>query len=98
MHTVTSSQSVYLLLTLIERHCNCVRYRKHLADRIIIVDTYDSRITCIELMTEIGSMLLLNGLKHTCQLRALIIEYDSIQILIAGDFNCNPALDSSVNF
>ena len=80
-------------------------YRKHLADNIIIVDSHDSRKTGIQLKTEIGPLLLLNVYTPTnfgdelslesyidclCQLHALIVESDSIQSLIVGDFNCSP--------
>lgn len=82
-----------------------ILYRKNLASKITIVDSHESRITGIQVMTNIGPFLLLNVYMPTnygddlslesyidclSQLHVLIVESDAIHTLIAGDFNCSP--------
>jgi len=82
-----------------------ILYRKNMASKITIVDSHESRITGIQVMTNIGQLLLLNVYIPTkygddlslesyidCinQLHVLIVESDVIHTQIVGDFNCSP--------
>ena len=82
-----------------------ILYRKCLAEKICVVDSHDSRITGIQVVTNMGPMLLLNVYMPTnynddasleayldclSQLHVLVVDSDVIHTIIAGDFNCSP--------
>ena len=83
-----------------------VLYRKSLADQITVIDSDESRITGIQINTNVGPLLLLNvymptnysddvSLELYCdclaKLHALIVDTDAVHTVIAGDFNCGPS-------
>lgn len=83
-----------------------VLYRKSLADQITVTDSDQSRITGIQINTNVGPLLLLNvymptnysddvSLELYCdclaKLHALIVDTDAVHTVIAGDFNCGPS-------
>ena len=82
-----------------------ILYRKYLANKIKILDSNESRITCIQIDTNIGLLLLLNVYMPTnygddaslesyidclSKLHVLMVESDCAHTLIVGDFNCGP--------
>jgi exonuclease III len=82
-----------------------ILFRKNVANSIKIIENNESRITGIQIETDIGRLLLLNVYMSTnygddtslesyidclSKLHVLIIESDSIHTLIVGDFNCSP--------
>ena len=82
-----------------------ILYRKSLSHKLQTLDTNESRITGIQIDTEIGPVLLLNVYMSTnygddlslesyidclSKLHVLILESDTIHTLIVGDFTCSP--------
>ena len=83
-----------------------ILYRKTLASQITVIDSDESRITCIQINTEHGPLLLLNVYMPTnygdeaslelyreclAKLHALIVDSYAGHTIIAGDFNCSPS-------
>jgi len=83
-----------------------ILYRKTLASQITVIDSDESRITCIQINTEHGPLLLLNVYMPTnygdeaslelyreclAKLHALIVDSYAVHTIIAGDFNCSPS-------
>jgi exonuclease III len=80
-----------------------ILYRKQLANGIKVVNSNESRITGLQMITKSGPWLLLNVYMPTnyeddysmelyldclSKLQAIIIDSDTVHTLIAGDFNC----------
>ena len=81
-----------------------ILYKKAIASSVQIVPSGESRITCIQVDTNFGILLLVNVYMPTnygdseslcsyvdclAKLQALILETNATNVLIAGDFNCN---------
>ena len=81
-----------------------ILYRKCWADKIKIIESHESKITTVQLETNIGPLLLVNVYVPTnynddeslqlyinilSQLNSIIIESDTAHTVIAGDFNCD---------
>ena len=74
------------------------------SSNIVAVDTYDSRICAIKIISNIGPVLLIcvymatddgstdcfeNYVATCAKITALVEDCDAIHTFIAGDFNCN---------
>ena len=80
-----------------------ILYHKKLATKVKVLESHDSRITCLTIITDVGVILLINvymptnygdetsleNYIETCtKINAFIIDTDAMHVIIMGDFNC----------
>lgn len=81
-----------------------ILYHKNLAKSVQILESHNSRITCLKITTDAGPVLLMNVYMPTnygddeslqsyieicANLNSIIIDSDAVHTIIAGDFNCD---------
>ena len=83
----------------------CILYNKALSNLVVFVETSNPRISALMLKSKLGPVLLVSVYMPTdygnndcfedyvelcSELSALFSECDAVQMIIAGDFNCQP--------
>jgi len=82
-----------------------ILYRRDLAGSIKIIETYDDRLTAVELLTNVGSVLVMSVYMPTdcgdsdclekftdvcARIVAIYAESAAVHLVVGGDYNCQP--------